>query len=242
MRWLPVKGSAWPFLDPVEPPAGTAQGPEPEILQASERLVTSMFADVRGYAALTSVTPPADMVERMTTLYRWTAAEVRRHHGFVDKFAGDAVMATFNTTGQRLDHARDALEAALALSGSAALLDLGLGSGISVGPAVIGPTVGDGNVSVVGATTNLAARLQTQERARSCSATKRTGGSSIGSVNTGSRRAQKRSSSKASAGRSGRGGCEPAHLPAARQPGLRLDAPQIGRRPKVDPRPAERGK
>jgi class 3 adenylate cyclase len=147
--------------DSVDPPTGTAPGAEPEILQAGERLITSMFADVRGYTALTSVTPPGDMFERMTTLYRWAAAEVKRHHGFVDKFAGDAVMATFNATGNRLDHARDALEAAIALSGKAALLDLGVGIGISVGPAVIGPTVADGSVSVLGSTTNLAARLQT---------------------------------------------------------------------------------
>ena len=70
-------------------------------------------------------------------------------------------MATFNATGTRLDHVRQALEAALALSGKAALLDLGVGIGIAVGPAVVGRTVGDGNVSVLGTTTNLAARLQT---------------------------------------------------------------------------------
>ena len=72
---------------------------------AGERLVTSMFADVRGYTALTAATPPAEMAERITTLYRWAAAEVNRHHGVVNKFAGDAVMATFNATGTRIDHA-----------------------------------------------------------------------------------------------------------------------------------------
>ena len=74
-------------------------------------------------------------------------------------------MATFNATGTRLDHAREALEAALAMSGKAALLDLGLGIGIAVGPAVVGRTVADGNVSVLGTTTNLAARLQTAAQA-----------------------------------------------------------------------------
>jgi predicted ATPase/class 3 adenylate cyclase len=142
-------------------PSPTAVAPEPEIVQAGERLVTSMFADVRGYTALTSATPPAAMAERVTTLYRWAAAEVGRHHGFVDKFAGDAVMATFNATGTRVEHVREALEAALALSGKAALLDLGLGVGIAVGPAVVGPASADGNVSVLGTATNLAARLQT---------------------------------------------------------------------------------
>jgi class 3 adenylate cyclase len=134
---------------------------EPELVGTGERLVTTMFADVRGYTAMVSATAPADLADRVETLHRWAAAEVGRHHGFVDKFAGDAVMATFNATGTRLDHARQALEAALALSGKAALLDLGVGIGIAVGPAVVGRTVAGGNVSVLGTTTNLAARLQT---------------------------------------------------------------------------------
>ncbi len=143
------------------PPSSPATPVESEIVLSGERLVTSMFADVRGYTALTDTTPPAAMADRMTTLYRWAAAEVSRHHGFVNKFAGDAVMATFNATGTRVDHAREALEAALALSGKAALLELGLGIGISVGPAMVGPPTADGDVLVLGSATNLAARLQT---------------------------------------------------------------------------------
>ena len=134
---------------------------EPEITLAGERLVTSMFADVRGYTTLTATTPPAEMADGITTLYRWAAAEVTRHHGVINKFAGDAVTATFNATGTRIDHAREALEAALALSGKAALLDLGVGIGISVGPAMVGPKTADADILVLGEATNLAARLQT---------------------------------------------------------------------------------
>jgi class 3 adenylate cyclase len=148
------------------PAASTEAAPaEPDLVAGGERLVTSMFADVRGYSAITAATPPADLADRIAALYRWAAAEVGRHHGFVDKFAGDAVMATFNATGTRLDHATQALEAALAVSGKAELLDLGLGVGIAVGPAVVGRTTAGGNVSVLGTTTNLAARLQTSAEA-----------------------------------------------------------------------------
>jgi class 3 adenylate cyclase len=146
--------------EPTEPPSRRDNG-EPDFVGAGERLVTSMFADVRGFSAFASAAAPADLADRVETLHRWAAAEVSRRHGFVDKFAGDAVMATFNATGARLDHARQALEAALALSGKAALLDLGVGIGIAVGPAVVGRTVAGGNVSVLGTTTNLASRLQT---------------------------------------------------------------------------------
>jgi class 3 adenylate cyclase len=150
--------------EPAEP-VPTGAGAEPELVHTGERFVTSMFADVRGYSALVSTTAPADLADRIETLHRWAAAEVSRHHGFVDKFAGDAVMATFNATGTRVDHATQALEAALAVSGKAALLDLGVGIGIAVGPAVVGRTVEGGNVSVLGTGTTLAARLQTSAEA-----------------------------------------------------------------------------
>jgi class 3 adenylate cyclase len=140
-----------------EPDADAA---EPAVLPAGERLVTSMFADVRGYTPLASTSPPAELADRMLTLHRWAAAEVGRRSGIVDKFAGDAVMATFNVAGSRVDHAVLALEAALALRDKAALLDLPVGIGIAVGPAVVSRTVDDANVSVLGAATNLAARLQ----------------------------------------------------------------------------------
>jgi class 3 adenylate cyclase len=132
----------------------------PELVPAGERLVTSMFADVRGYTSLASASSPDELADRITTLHRWAATEVGRRHGIVDKFAGDAVMATFNVVGARVDHAALAVDAALTLRDKAALMDLPLGIGIAVGPAVITRSVGDGNVSVLGRTTNLAARLQ----------------------------------------------------------------------------------
>jgi class 3 adenylate cyclase len=134
---------------------------EPDLLPAGERLVTSMFADVRGYTPLTSASAPHELADRITTLHRWAATEVGRRYGSVDKFAGDAVMATFNAAGARVDHAVLALEAALALRDKAALMDLPIGIGIAVGPAVVTRSVGDSNVSVLGEATNLAARLQT---------------------------------------------------------------------------------
>jgi class 3 adenylate cyclase len=145
-------------LPPPEEPA--AETVEPSILPAGERLVTSMFADVRGYTPLASTTTPEELADRITTLHRWASAEVGRRSGIVDKFAGDAVMATFNVAGSRVDHAVLAVEAALALRDKAALMDLPLGIGIAVGPAVVTRTVDQANVSVLGAATNLAARLQ----------------------------------------------------------------------------------
>jgi class 3 adenylate cyclase len=133
----------------------------PEVLPGGERLVTSLFADLRGYTPLVAASAPQELADRITTLHRLATAEVGRRYGIVDKFAGDAVMATFNAAGARVDHAVLALEAALALRDKAALMDLPIGIGIAVGPAVVTRSVADANVSVLGEATNLAARLQT---------------------------------------------------------------------------------
>jgi class 3 adenylate cyclase len=133
---------------------------EPALLPAGERLVTSMFADVRDYTPLASTSSPGELADRILTLHRWAAAEVGRRNGIVDKFAGDAVMATFNVAGSRVDHAVLALESALALRDKAALMDLPVGIGIAVGPAVVSRGADGANISVLGAATNLAARLE----------------------------------------------------------------------------------
>jgi class 3 adenylate cyclase len=140
--------------------AAVADEPEQAQIPIGERLVTSLFADVRGYTELAGALSPEALSERMAALYRFARAAVARNHGIIDKFAGDALMATFNASGTRVDHAAEALEAGLALRDKARLIDLDLGIGIAVGSAVLSPGASDANVAVRGESTNLAARLQ----------------------------------------------------------------------------------
>jgi class 3 adenylate cyclase len=125
-----------------------------------ERLVTSLFADVRDYSELSGNLSPEVLAERLRMLYRLARVAVGRRGGIIDKFAGDAVMATFNASGTSTTHTLDALEAAFALRDRAATIDLPLGIGISVGPGMLGRGVSDDNIAVTGEATNLAARLQ----------------------------------------------------------------------------------
>jgi class 3 adenylate cyclase len=144
---------------PPEPEPAPETPAEP-VVPHGERLVSSLFADVRGYSELSSSLSPEVLTERMQMLYRLARVAVERGHGIIDKFAGDAVMATFNASGSRVNHTFDALEAALALRDRAASIDLPLGVGISVGPAILARGVSDSNIAVSGEATNLAARLQ----------------------------------------------------------------------------------
>jgi len=135
-----------------------------QVQAIGERLVTSMFADVRGYSELLSAQPPAELSERMAMLFRFARTAVEGEGGVVDKFAGDAVMATFNVTGADVDHCVSALEAAITLRDRAEAMDLGMGMGIAVGPALLARGSGDGNLTVRGVATNQAARLQAKAR------------------------------------------------------------------------------
>jgi class 3 adenylate cyclase len=125
-----------------------------------ERYVTVLFIDVRGYTAMTRGTAPPELADIVATLQRWSSATVAKHHGIVDKFAGDAVMATFNVSGAHIDHAQHALNSAIAMRDKAGAMGLRIGAGLATGPAVVGSLSEGANVSVIGETTNLASRLQ----------------------------------------------------------------------------------
>lgn len=144
-------------LEEVEAPAKVA---EPSA--TGERFVTVLFADIRGYTEMSRSTAPAVMADKIASLQRSAAREVARHHGTVDKFAGDAVMATFNVSGASVDHASHALRAAMAMRDRARYMGIALGIGIATGPAIVGRLSRDANLSVLGETTNLASRLQGQ--------------------------------------------------------------------------------
>jgi class 3 adenylate cyclase/tetratricopeptide (TPR) repeat protein len=125
-----------------------------------ERMVSVLFADVRGYSRLAGQTAPAELLDKISALQRWATQEVERRRGVVDKFAGDAVMATFNVSGQSVDHTLQALRTAVAIIDKAALAGVPVGAGVAVGPAVVGNLAESANLSVLGDVTNLASRLQ----------------------------------------------------------------------------------
>ena len=152
-------------LEVASAPEPVAASDDGGRVATGERMVSVLFADVRGYTEMSGRSAPADMLERIASLQRWASQEVARRHGLIDKFAGDSVMATFNISGQSVDHTLQALQAAIAIIDKASLVDLPVGAGIAVGPAVVGRLAESANLSVLGEVTNLAARLQSQAAA-----------------------------------------------------------------------------
>jgi len=149
----------------VDAVGGQAPAAPAGYVATGERMVSVLFADVRGYTELSGEAAPAEVAQRVSSLQRWARQEVERRHGIVDKFAGDAIMATFNVAGQSVDHASQALRAALSIIDKASLAALPVGAGVAVGPAVVGSLAESANLSVLGEVTNLASRLQARAEA-----------------------------------------------------------------------------
>ena len=147
---------------PSPPTAAPAAQVDGEGRQPTERLVTVMSIDIRGFTAITIQEPPHELADRVATFYRWAEQEIHRHQGLVDRYAGDAVLAIFNVTGAKLDHCIQAVEAALAIRDKAGFIGLPVGVGVAVGPAVVGQLSEGSPLTAVGETINLAARLQSQ--------------------------------------------------------------------------------
>jgi adenylate cyclase len=148
--------------------------------EGSERIMTVMFLDIRGFTRLTENKLPYDVIFILNEFFAATAQSIRMHGGWVDKFLGDGLLAVF---GQRVGPelgCRQALRAAraidLAIDHLNARLEPELGEavqigiGIHAGSLVVG-RIGHGeaiDMTVIGRTVNAASRLETLTKERGC--------------------------------------------------------------------------
>ncbi len=142
------------------------RGPQSPAERAGvRRVVTLLFADIRGFTAFAESRSPEEAVTALNRYLQLQADLVQRLHGDVDKFIGDAVFAHFTGDDQALDAIRCAMEMHRAVGRAAeeepALAPLALGIGIVTGEVIVGSVGGASrqDYTAVGAPVNLAARL-----------------------------------------------------------------------------------
>ena len=132
-------------------------------LGGEERFVAVLFVDLVGSTELAANTPPTEVVQLLNRFFGLVVDEVDTHGGFVNKFAGDAVLAVFGAPAELPDPAGSALQAGRALARRLReeLPEATAGIGVTAGIVVAG-TVGDvrrHEYTVIGDPVNEAARL-----------------------------------------------------------------------------------
>jgi PAS domain S-box-containing protein len=143
-------------------------------LGGERRLISVIYADIRGFSTFSERLRPEKLVEILNTYLGLAADAVMSEEGTLDKFMGDAVMGFFNAPLDQADHTLRAVRAAVTIQ--AAIREhrkdapsgerLSYGVGINVGEAVVG-NIGNAqqqNYTAIGDCVNYAKRLQENAR------------------------------------------------------------------------------
>lgn len=144
-------------------------------LGGETRVVTTLFADIRGFTAMSEGMAPQDVVTRLNEVMERAEAAIVAEGGVVDKYVGDEIMALFGAPVSYEDDALRAVRAGLRIQQEVRTINerragtepLALGVGINTGMVVAG-NMGSArrlNYTVLGAPVNLAARLCSEARA-----------------------------------------------------------------------------
>jgi class 3 adenylate cyclase len=132
--------------------------------RGARKVVTVVVCDVSGSTALGERLDPESLGRVMARYFERTRAVLERHHGLVQKFIGDAVVAIFGVPVVREDDALRAVRAAAAMQDAVAELDpeggpaIEVRIGVATGEVMVEEAGGD--PLVIGEAVNLATRLQ----------------------------------------------------------------------------------
>jgi adenylate cyclase len=161
-------------VTPLLPPLAQAHDAltRVDVAQGSEREIAIMFADIRGFTALSEGRLPYDVVFILNRYFAAMGRAVESAGGRVDKFLGDGIMALFGVEDDIATGCRAALAAARLMSERLVELNeslraelaepLRIGIGLHAGPAIVGEMgYGDASaITAIGDPVNTASRLE----------------------------------------------------------------------------------
>ena len=134
--------------------------------------VAVLFADIVGFTALSETCPPAEVIALLREFHGRMERAVFAHDGTVDKYIGDAIMATLGTPTPRPGDSVRAVRCARAMVAAIAdwnrerirhgALAVRFGIGIHYGAVVLGDIGGEQRMefAVIGDSVNVASRLE----------------------------------------------------------------------------------
>lgn len=141
-------------------------------LRGQRRTISIMFTDLRDFTKLSEAMAPEQVAQQLNEYFPMMVRAVEQHHGIVNDFIGDAVMALYGAPVNNQNHALDAVRTALQMQAGLVALNaewekrgfrtLEMGIGIHTGPVFAGNVGAPGRMkyTVVGDAVNVAARVE----------------------------------------------------------------------------------
>jgi adenylate cyclase len=146
--------------------------PEKFHLGGTNRRITVLFCDVRGFARLAHRAAPETIVDLLNILFTEMAAEIFEHQGTLNKYLGDGLMALFGAPVGGETDAVNAVSAAIGMQrrikevnlqlAAKGLPKVTLGIGINTGEATVGCIGAEqrSEYTAIGDTVNIASRIE----------------------------------------------------------------------------------
>ncbi|HEX8844209.1 MAG TPA: adenylate/guanylate cyclase domain-containing protein [Pyrinomonadaceae bacterium] len=146
--------------------------PEKFHLGGTNKRITVLFCDVRGFARLSHKAPPETIVDLLNILFTEMAAAIFAHQGTLNKYLGDGLMALFGAPVGGENDAVNAVNAAIGMQrrikevntqlAAKGLPKVLLGIGINTGEATVGCIGAEqrSEYTAIGDTVNIASRVE----------------------------------------------------------------------------------
>ncbi len=172
---LKVSDTTKKFETTHHQPTGKIKSDETASIVGERKYVTVLFSDLTGYTEMSEKLDPEEVKEITSRIFSEVSKVIAKYDGFVEKYAGDAVMAIF---GVPQAHEDDPIRAIKAAQEIHQLVDdispevdnkidqpISMHTGINTGLVVTGEVnMERGTHGVAGDTINLAARLSSQAK------------------------------------------------------------------------------
>jgi len=146
--------------------------PDSYSMKASNKELTVMFCDMRGFTKMSERMEPTQLQELLNEVFSRLTDIIRSNRGTIDKYMGDCVMAFWGAPVETPNHAHLAVKTALEMANAVrrindehrarGLPDIGIGIGINTGTMCVGDMGSDlrRSYTVIGDAVNLGSRLE----------------------------------------------------------------------------------
>lgn len=137
--------------------------------------ITLLFSDIQSFTNKSENMAPSTIFEELSNYFSVMTDAIGKHHGTVDKFIGDAIMAFWNAPVEDNDHPANGCRAALAClaagrllnetalrDGYSGMLPVTTRFGLHTGEVMVGNVGSDDRMqyTALGASVNLASRIE----------------------------------------------------------------------------------